>query len=70
MARNGGKVRTLAKWSEKAGGTDVVPGFFLQGALILPVTSRITLTGFGRCDWSETLHGDIGPSTFSVDPGG
>lgn len=70
VARNGGKASTLAKWSEKAGGTDVLPGFFLQGALILPVTTRITLTGFGRYDWSKTLHGDIGPSTFSVDPGG
>jgi hypothetical protein len=48
----------------------VLPGAFVQGAVELPLTERISLTGFGRYDWSQSLDGSVGPSSFSMDPTG
>lgn len=62
--------RIYKQWSDEAGGTDVLPGVYLQLAATLPLTPRLTLTAYGNHDWSRTLSGQAGPSSFHIDPTG
>lgn len=61
---------TQDQWRNQAGGTDVLPGLYLQGALTVPIGEKISLTGFGRYDWSDDLEAEVGPSQFSVELSG
>jgi len=42
----------------------------LQGTLTVPIGSKVSLSGFGRYDWSDDLEAEVGPSRFSVDLSG
>ncbi len=70
LSRNGGPAKTVRQWRDHEGGTDLLPGFYLQGGASCRVTPRLSLTGFGRYDWSERLEAGVGPSSFSVDLSG
>lgn len=62
--------RVFKQWSDASGGTDVLPGFYVQAAATIPLTPRLSLTAYGNHDWSKTLSGEAGPSHFSINPTG
>lgn len=70
VRKDGGPARTYRRWADRASGTEVLPGIFVQTAARVALTSRISFTGFGSFDWSRSLTEEVGPSHFSVDPGG
>lgn len=70
VSRDGGRATRLTQWEEHSSDTDILAGFYIQGAVSLPLTERLSLAAFGRYDWSQSLDGTVGPSSFSVDLGG
>ena len=69
--RHDNKVATrLARWHDHASGTDVLPGFYLQTSASLAINSAWSAQIFGRYDWSDSLEGRVGPSTFHLDMSG
>lgn len=69
-SRDGGSGRLVRAWSDRRQGTDLRPGFYVQGGLSWAVTPSLRLTAFGRRDWSDSLDESVGLSSFSFDPGG
>lgn len=65
-----GSSRTLQTWRDSASGTDVLLGAYTQGALSCAITDRLSVSAYGRADWSKTLEKEVGPSTLTFDPGG
>ena len=57
--------RTIRRWRNETNTTKFLPGFYLQADVGCKLTSRCSLTAFGRYDWTKTLSGGIGPSSFS-----
>jgi hypothetical protein len=70
LSRNGGPKKAVREWRDHSGGTDFLPGFYLQAGLSCQLTQRLSLTGFGRREWSDKLEGQVGPSTFKADLSG
>jgi hypothetical protein len=68
--RNGGNLKHYQTYRIHDGGTDVLPGFYLELNSNLRVTSRLSLFASGRYDFSETLNADLGPSSVKLDIGG
>ncbi len=60
----------VRSWREHRSKTDVLPGFFIQGSAAYQLSDQWSISAFGRYDWNETLHGSVGPSTFSADLSG
>ena len=58
------------QFSENAGGTNFLPGMYLQAGVTVPLTEQLFFSTFGRYDWSQTLEEKIGPSSFTIDPSG
>lgn len=67
VSKNGGKARAARTWSERSGGTDVLWGAYIQAAVGVELTERLSVQGFARYDWSESFEASVGPSDFSVD---
>jgi hypothetical protein len=67
---SGGTRTQLRRWDHHSSGTDVLPGFFLQAAAAYQFHPAWSISVFGRRDWSETLRGTVGPSSFSADLSG
>lgn len=65
-----GPRKQLRQWNDQRGGTDVLPGFFLQGAAGYNLNDHWQVSVFGRYDWSASLTRSIGPSEFSAYFGG
>jgi hypothetical protein len=57
-------------WRRNNSGTDVLPGFFLQGNAGWQLSDQWSLTAFGRWDWCDDLDGRAGPAEFSAELGG
>jgi hypothetical protein len=70
VRKRGQGARVYQQWAEETHGTDLLPGVYLQGAVTLPLTSRLSLTAYGQYDWIRTLSGGAGASRFTVDPSG
>lgn len=70
VKKDGQPSRIYRRWQDRRSGTDVLPGFYLQAAARVALTSRLSLTAFGSHDWSSALTGDVGPSGFEIDPSG
>lgn len=70
FSRNGAREIQVTQWRAQDSGTDLLPGFYMQGAVSVPLTERITLIGFGRYEWSKALESTVGPSTFSMELSG
>ncbi|MCX6879253.1 MAG: hypothetical protein NTW21_36435 [Verrucomicrobia bacterium] len=60
----------LRRWQEHNEETEVLPGFYLQGSVGYQLTEACQVSVFGRYDWSKSLSGHVGPSSFSADLGG
>lgn len=67
VSKNGGRAKEIRRWSQSSGGTDVLWGTYLQAGLGVHLTERFSVQGFARYDWSQDLHGEVGPSKFDVD---
>lgn len=65
--QRGGRRETVARWQDSASDTEILGGFYLQGAVGIEITPRWGLSFFGRYDWTETLRGSVGPSDFHAD---
>lgn len=65
--QRGGRRETVARWQDTASDTEILGGFYLQGAVGVEITPRWGVSFFGRYDWSETLRGSVGPSDFQAD---
>lgn len=65
-----GDSRTLQTWRDSASGTELLFGAYTQGALSCAITQRLSVSAYGRADWSETLEKEVGPSKLTFDPGG
>lgn len=70
VSRNGGSPRVLKRWESHASDNEVVPGFYLEANAEVQVTQHVSLFAGGRYDWAGSVHGDVGPSSFSLDLGG
>lgn len=66
----GGNTTELNKWRDRASDKEILPGFYLQGSAGYQVTEAWQLSVFGRYDWSESLEGKVGPSSFSAELSG
>lgn len=67
LSRNGGSAKVVKEWRDHSSGTDLLPGVYLQSGATCQITPRLSVTGFGRYEWSDELEGSVGPSTFQVD---
>lgn len=67
LSRNGGSATVVKEWRDHSSGTDLLPGFYLQSGATCQITPSISITGFGRYEWSDELEGSVGPSTFQAD---
>ncbi len=67
---SGGSTTELRKWRDRSGKNEVLPGFYLQGSAGYQLTEAWQLSVFGRYDWSESLEGNVGPSSFSAELSG
>ena len=68
--RHNGSTALLARWHDHRGGTDVLPGFYLQASVAYAINAKWSVQAFGRYDWSEELEGNVGGSHFSLDLSG
>lgn len=68
LSRNGGSAKVVKEWRDHSSGTDLLPGFYLQSGATCQLTPSISVTGFGRYEWSDELEGSVGPSTFPCRP--
>jgi len=60
----------VGTWQADGKKTDIIPGFFIQAAAGYQFTPQWSASLFGRYDWSGSISGSVGPSTYSVDLGG
>jgi hypothetical protein len=67
VSSNGGKPKKYRSWTARENGTDVLMGVYLQTKVGLQLTERVSLSGFTRYDWNQSLTGSVGPSSFDVD---
>jgi hypothetical protein len=67
ISRNGGKAKDLRSWSAHESDTDLLVGAYVQAKLGVQLSERVSVSGFARYDWSQSLSGDVGPSSFDVD---
>jgi hypothetical protein len=67
-ASNGGG--TIRKWNDSDNSTEILTGLYAQGGINIPLKENVSLTGFGRYDWSQNSSNKIGPSTLTIDPTG
>lgn len=67
LTRNGS---VIARWTDSASGTEVLPGLYLQAATEFTLTQQWALQAQARYDWSQQLEGSVGRSSFHVDPTG
>lgn len=65
-----GNSRAVSRYHRDASQTDVSPGFYLEPSVEVDLTRHVGLYVSGRYDWAQTLHSEVGPSTFSFSPGG
>jgi hypothetical protein len=61
---------TLRSYSSNRSETDALSGFFAELGTRFQLSERLFLSTSGRYDWSGTVTGNIGASTFEVDLGG
>ena len=50
-------------WRDRASGTDVLPGFFMQAALSRELNAAWSVNAFGRYDWTGSVDVGVGPSS-------
>lgn len=67
---DGQSAKVYKQWTDRSGGTDVLPGVYIQVEAGVRLTERLSFTAFGQYDWSDTLTGGVGPSRFTIDPSG
>lgn len=67
---SGGSTTELRKWRARNGKTELLPGLYLQGTAGYRIADDWVLSVFGRYDWSDSLSGNVGPSSFSADLSG
>jgi hypothetical protein len=67
---SGGSTTELRKWRDRSGDKEILPGFYVQGSAGYQITDHWQFSVFGRYDWSESLEGNVGPSSFSAELGG
>jgi hypothetical protein len=60
----------IRSWQEQQDKTEVLPGCYLQGSVGYRITDACQVSVFGRYDWSKSLSGRVGPSSFSADLSG
>jgi hypothetical protein len=60
-----GRQRKIRQWTDDAGGTKFLPGFYLQTEIGFQLCSRCSISAFGRYDWTDALRAGVGPSSFS-----
>jgi hypothetical protein len=70
VSRDGGRASRLTQWEDHSSDTDILAAFYIQGAVSLPLSERLSLAAFGRYDWCQSLEGTVGPSSFTIDLGG
>ena len=63
-------ISRLASWQAGNEQTDVIPGFFMQGAAGYRINPSWDVSVFGRYDWSDSVSGSFGPANYSVDISG
>ena len=67
VSRDGGKPEEFRSWTARESETDLLVGAYVQGKLGVQLTDRLSVAGFARYDWSQSLSGSVGPSSFDVD---
>ncbi len=67
VSRNGGKAQSVRSWSSHEEDTDLLIGAYVQAKVGVQLTGRLSVSGFARYDWSQSLSGNVGPSSFDVD---
>ena len=67
VSRDGGKPEKYRSWGAHENGTDFLVGAYVQGKLGVQLTERLSVSGFARYDWNQSLTGNVGPSSFDVD---
>ncbi len=61
-----GRQKQIRRWQSASSGLELLPGFFLQTELGCRLSSVCSVSAFGRYDWTETLHEDVGSSSISM----
>ena len=59
-----GSQATIRQWAARSSGVTLLPGFYLQTQVGYRLYSRCSASAFARCDWTKTLHEQVGPSSF------
>jgi hypothetical protein len=66
VSRDGGKAESYRNWTARESGTDLLLGAYVQTKVGVQLTERLSVSGFARYDWSQSLTGNVGPSSFDV----
>ena len=70
VSRNGGKASTVKRWEDQQSELEVLPGFYVQAGLGYQFHPQWSVSAYGRYDWSDSVSGQVGPSTYEVDLSG
>lgn len=57
----------LEQWSNSSSSTKILPGFYLSIEAAMAVSQDVSISLFGRHDWSSDLSGHAGSSSWDVD---
>lgn len=57
----------IQRWENSSSNTRALPGLYLSLEAALAISDNVSLSLFGRHDWSKDLRGSAGPSTYEVD---
>ncbi|MCG2661704.1 MAG: hypothetical protein L6437_15840 [Kiritimatiellae bacterium] len=69
-SNNGGSRQVLKYWSDSSSGTECLFGYYVQAEVGVRIYRELHLGVFGRYDWLENVLGNVGPSSYEVNPSG
>ena len=67
---SGGRTSTYAAWEDKDSGVKFRPGVYAQGDITYAVNEKVRIGAYLRLDTATEFRGQVGPSTFRLDPSG
>ena len=56
----------IRQWAARSSGVKLLPGFYLQTEIGYRLGRSCSASIFARCDWTKSMHEQVGPSTFNA----
>ena len=66
----GRRAREIKRWHDSASDTEFKFGVYLETGLALKLKEHLSLTAFGRYDWTDSIEASFGASRVDIDLSG